>query len=154
MYHRIAGRKLQRTTDHRQALLRNLVTSLVMNERLTTTEAKAKELRKLADWMITLGKKGDLASIRRAERVLRSKAAIGKLFKELAPLFANRNGGYTRIIRTSVRRGDHAPMAIIEWTEKKAAEKSPGKEKKEPSRKGLFSRKKEKKAEKAPEAED
>ncbi|HPC48158.1 MAG TPA: 50S ribosomal protein L17 [Deltaproteobacteria bacterium] len=146
MYHRIAGRKLQRTTDHKEALLRNLVTSLVMHDRLVTTEAKAKELRKLADRMITLGKKGDLAAVRRAERVLRSKAAIGRLFKELAPLFAARNGGYTRIIRTGIRKGDHASLAIIEWTETIQA-KAP--EKKEPRKKGLFSRKS--KAEKAEE---
>lgn len=146
MYHRIAGRKLQRTSDHKKALLRNLVTSLVMNERLVTTEAKAKELRKLADRMITLGKKGDLASIRRAERVLRSKAAIGKLFKELAPLFENRKGGYTRIIKTAPRRGDHAPMAVIEWTEKRQAVAP---EKKEPKKRGLFSRKKDKETAKA-----
>jgi large subunit ribosomal protein L17 len=134
-------------------MLRNLVTSLIMHERLTTTEAKAKELRRLADRMITLGKKGDLASIRRAERVLRSREAIGKLFKELAPLFGARNGGYTRIIRTSVRRGDHAPMAIVEWTEKKT-EKSAEKEKKGASRKGLFSKKTPKTAESAESSQD
>ena len=119
MNHQIAGRKLGRTTDHKEAMLRNLVTSLIMHDRLTTTEAKAKELRKIADRMITLGKKGDLAAVRRAERVLRSKEAIGRLFKELAPLFATRNGGYTRIIRYKTRRGDHAPLVIIEWTESK-----------------------------------
>lgn len=119
MNHQIAGRKLGRTTDHKEAMLRNLVTSLIMHDRLTTTEAKAKELRKIADRMITLGKKGDLAAIRRAERVVRSKEAIGKLFKDLAPLFASRNGGYTRILKYKTRRGDHAPLVIIEWTESK-----------------------------------
>lgn len=139
MNHQIAGRKLGRTTDHKEALLRNLVTSLIMHDRLTTTEAKAKELRRIADRMITLGKKGDLAAVRRAERVLRSKEAIGRLFKDLAPLFAARNGGYTRIIKYKTRRGDHAPLVIIEWTESKevkatekaekkaAAKKTPGK---------------------------
>jgi large subunit ribosomal protein L17 len=134
MNHQIAGRKLGRTTDHKEAMLRNLVTSLIMHDRLTTTEAKAKELRKIADRMITLGKKGDLAAVRRAGRVVRSKEALGRLFKELAPLFANRNGGYTRIIHYKIRRGDHAPMAIIEWTES-AASKAPEKEKKAPARK-------------------
>jgi large subunit ribosomal protein L17 len=134
MNHQIAGRKLGRTTDHKEAMLRNLVTSLIMHDRLTTTEAKAKELRKIADRMITLGKKGDLAAVRRAGRVVRSKDALGRLFKELAQLFANRNGGYTRIIHYKTRRGDHAPMAIIEWTES-AAPKAPEKEKKAPARK-------------------
>ncbi len=139
MNHQIAGRKLGRTTDHKEAMLRNLVTSLIMHDRLTTTEAKAKELRKIADRMITLGKKGDLAAVRRAGRVVRSKDALGRLFKELAPLFANRNGGYTRIIHYKTRRGDHAPMAIIEWTES-AAPKAPEKEKKAPARKAAEKR--------------
>lgn len=142
MNHQIAGRKLGRTTDHKEAMLRNLVTSLILHDRLTTTEAKAKELRRLADRMITLGKKGDLAAVRRAARVVRSKEALGKLFKELAPLFASRNGGYTRIIHYKTRTGDHAPLAIIEWTESaapKAPEKKAGKkaaaEKKAPAKK-------------------
>jgi large subunit ribosomal protein L17 len=138
MNHQIAGRKLGRSTDHKIALLRNLVTSLVMHDRLTTTEAKAKELRRIADRMITLGKKGDLAAVRRAERVLRSKEAIGRLFKELAPLFAARNGGYTRIIKYKTRRGDHAPLVIIEWTESK--------EVKAPEKKGAGKKVSEKKA--------
>ncbi len=141
MNHQIAGRKLGRTTDHKEALLRNLVTSLIMHDRLTTTEAKAKELRKIADRMITLGKKGDLAAVRRAERVLRSKEAIGRLFKELAPLFTARNGGDTRIIKYKTRRGDHAPLVIIEWTESKEA-KAPAK----PPKKGTEKKAPEKKA--------
>lgn len=117
MNHHIAGRKLGRTTDHKIAMLRNLVTSLILHDRLTTTEAKAKELRRMAERMITLGKKGDLAAIRRAAQTVRSKEAIGKLFKDLAPLFKTRNGGYTRIIKYRNRRGDGAPLAIIEWVE-------------------------------------
>jgi len=117
MNHHIAGRKLGRTTDHKIAMLRNLVTSLILHDRLTTTEAKAKELRRMAERMITLGKKGDLAAIRRAAQTVRSKEAIGKLFKDLAPLFKTRNGGYTRIIRYRNRKGDGAPLAIIEWVE-------------------------------------
>lgn len=121
MNHHIAGRKLGRTTDHKIAMLRNLVTSLILHDRLTTTEAKAKELRRIAERMITLGKKGDLAAVRRAAQTVRSKEAIGKLFKDLAPLFKTRNGGYTRIIRYRNRRGDGAPLAIIEWVESVAA---------------------------------
>lgn len=117
MYHQIAGRKLGRTTDHREAMLKNLVTSLIIHERIETTEAKAKELRKLADRMITLGKKGDLASLRRALKSVRSKQAVGKLFTEIAPRFVARNGGYTRIIKYRNRKGDGATTAIIEWVE-------------------------------------
>jgi large subunit ribosomal protein L17 len=145
MNHQIAGRKLGRTTDHKAAMLRNMVTSLIMHDRLTTTEARAKELRRIADRMITLGKKGDLAANRRAERVLRSKDAIGRLFKELAPLFASRNGGYTRIIRYKTRRGDHAPLVIIEWTESKDVKAVPGKPKKDTEKKAA-TKKPEKKA--------
>lgn len=132
MNHHIAGRKLGRTTDHKLSMLKNLVTSLIIHDRLTTTEAKAKELRRIADKMITLGKKGDLAAIRRAHQTIRSKEALGKLFKDLAPLFAARNGGYTRIIKYKNRHGDHAPLAIIEWTES-AAIKAP--EEKAPEKK-------------------
>lgn len=146
MNHQIAGRKLGRTTDHKEALLRNLVTSLIMHDRLTTTEAKAKELRKIADRMITLGKKGDLAAVRRAERVLRSKEAIGRLFKELAPLFATRNGGYTRIIKYKTRRGDHAPLVIIEWTESKEVKAPEKTEKKGTEKKAAAKKAPEKKA--------
>lgn len=163
MNHHIAGRKLGRTTDHKLAMLRNLVTSLITHERLTTTEAKAKELKRIADKMITLGKKGDLAAIRKAAQTVRTKEALGKLFKELAPLFTARNGGYTRIIHYKNRHGDHAPMAIIEWTEsaaviepekkltkKKAAEKQASEkkaaEKAAPKKKALAKKADEKKA--------
>ncbi len=132
MNHHIAGRKLGRTTDHKLAMLKNLVTSLILHDRLTTTEAKAKELRRIADRMITLGKKGDLAAIRRASQTVKTKEALGRLFKDLAPLFAARNGGYTRIIKYKNRHGDNAPMAVIEWTES-AAPKVP--EKKEAEKK-------------------
>ncbi len=123
MYHNIAGRKLGRKADHKTALMKNLVTSLIVHERIETTEAKAKELKKLADKMITLGKKGDVAAIRLAQRNIRSKEALGKLFKELAPRFSGRDGGYTRVLKYRNRRGDGAPTAIIEWvgTEPKPA---------------------------------
>jgi len=117
MYHQIAGRKLGRTTDHKEAMLKNLVTSLILHDKIETTEAKAKELRRLAERMITLGKKGDLAAVRRASKTVKTKEALGKLMKELAPRFDGRNGGYTRIIRNRNRKGDGAPMVIIEWVE-------------------------------------
>ena len=123
MYHQISGRKLGRTTDHKEAMIKNLVTSLILHERITTTEAKAKELRRYADRIITLGKKGDLASIRRAARSVKSKEALGKLFKELGPRFQGRNGGYTRIIHYRSRKGDGAPLVIMEWVEAISAEK-------------------------------
>ena len=132
MNHHISGRKLGRTTDHKGAMLRNLVTALILHDKLTTSVAKAKELRGLADRMITLGKKGGLSSNRRAAQTVRSKEALGKLFKELAPRFTARNGGYTRIIRHKNRKGDGAPMAIIEWVEipsAKSAEKKTTKKK-------------------------
>lgn len=117
MYHRISGRKLGVKSDIREAMLKNMVTSLIEHERIVTTSTRAKELRKLADKMITLGKKGDLAAIRQAATTVQTKEALGKLFKELAPRFANRNGGYTRMIRSGNRKGDNAPTVIMEWTE-------------------------------------
>lgn len=118
MYHRISGRKLGMKTDIREAMLNNMVTSLILHERITTTVTRAKELRKVADRMITLGKKGDLAAVRQASETIKTKEALGKLFKDLGPRFAARNGGYTRIIRSSNRKGDNAPMVIMEWVDK------------------------------------
>jgi large subunit ribosomal protein L17 len=117
MYHNIAGRKLGRKADHKKALMKNLVTSLIVHERLETTVAKAKELKMLADKMITLGKKGDIAAVRLATKNVQTKEALGKLFKDLAPRFTSRNGGYTRVLKYRTRRGDGAPTAIIEWVE-------------------------------------
>ena len=116
-------RKLGRNSSQRKALLRDLITDLIINERIETTLLKAKELQKLADKMITLGKKGDLASIRQAAKLIRfeyvdeekNQYAIQKLFKELAPKYSDRNGGYTRVLKTGPRRGDSAPMALIEF---------------------------------------
>ncbi|HBG09652.1 MAG: 50S ribosomal protein L17 [Limnochordia bacterium] len=108
-------RKLGRRTGHRRALLRNQVTSLVLHGKIETTEAKAKSIKPLADKMVTLGKRGDLAARRQAAAFLLDPAAVKKLFDEVAPRYSDRNGGYTRIIKTGVRRGDAAPMAIIEW---------------------------------------
>lgn len=115
--------KLSRNSAQRKALLRDLVTDLIINEKIETTLSKAKELQKLADRMITLGKKGDLSSIRRASRLVRNElvkedqTALQKLFKELAPKFKGRSGGYTRIYKLGTRRGDNAPLALIEFVE-------------------------------------
>jgi large subunit ribosomal protein L17 len=114
MNHNKSYRKLGRRADHRKAMLMNLTISLLREERIETTVTRAKELRKFAERMITIGKKGDLAARRRAFAFLRDDEVVAKLFSDLAPKYAERNGGYTRIMRTSVRRGDSAEMAIIE----------------------------------------
>jgi len=115
--HRIAGRKLSRPTAHRWALYRNLVTDLVKYEKIVTTEAKAKEIRGLAEKMITLGKEGSLASRRRALAFVIDKKLVDKIFNELAPRYAERPGGYTRIVKLGRRVGDGAPLAQIEMVE-------------------------------------
>lgn len=120
MRHRKAGRRLGRTTAHREAMLRNMVTSLLHEERIVTTVSKAKEARRIADQMITLGKRGDLHARRQAMAYIRSKEVVAKLFDQLGTQYADRNGGYTRIIRTGNRLGDAAPMAILELVEYKA----------------------------------
>jgi large subunit ribosomal protein L17 len=114
MRHRKTGRRLGRTSSHLQATMRNMVTSLLEHERIVTTTPKAKELRKLADKMITLAKRGDLHARRQALSVVRSKKVVDKLFTKLKDEYMDRNGGYTRIIQTGNRAGDAAPMAIIE----------------------------------------
>lgn len=114
MRHRNAGRKLNRTSSHRFMMLRNMVTSLLEHERIETTEAKAKEVRSLAERLITLGKRGDLHARRQALSVINSKTVTQKLFNDIAPRFAGRNGGYTHIFKTRNRPGDGAALAIIE----------------------------------------
>ena len=115
MRHLNAGKKLGRNTSHRRALLRNLVTSLVLEERIQTTVPKAKAIRPLAERMITLGKRGSLHARRQAAAFLLSPQAVAKLFDALSPRFGDRAGGYTRIIRTGFRQGDNAPLAYIEY---------------------------------------
>ena len=114
MRHRKTGNRLSRTTSHRQAMIRNMVTSLLEHERIVTTTPKAKEVRKVADRMITLAKRGDLHARRQALSLIRDKKVVSKLFDELKNDYMDRNGGYTRIIRTGNRLGDAAPMAILE----------------------------------------
>ncbi|MBM4446441.1 MAG: 50S ribosomal protein L17 [Chloroflexi bacterium] len=117
MRHRIAGRKLSRPTAHRWALYRNLVADLVKYEKIVTTEAKAKEIRSLAEKMITLGKEGNLASRRRALAFVTDKKLVDKIFNELAPRYVERPGGYTRIVKLGRRVGDGARLAQIEMVE-------------------------------------
>ncbi|MCC6130317.1 MAG: 50S ribosomal protein L17 [Acidobacteria bacterium] len=114
MQHNRAGRKLGRTTAHRQSLFRNQLSSLFTHERIRTTLYKAKELRPLAEKMITLGKKGGLAARRLALSKLPDKSAVGRVFDELAPRYKERQGGYTRILKLGRRQGDAAEMAILE----------------------------------------
>jgi large subunit ribosomal protein L17 len=114
MRHKKSGRRLGRTSAHRDAMFRNMVTSLFEHERIVTTTQKAKELRPIAEKLITLAKRGDLNARRQALSYIRSKNIVAKLFDEIQEQFASRNGGYTRIIQTGVRRGDCASMAIIE----------------------------------------
>ena len=107
-------RKLGRTTDHRMAMLRNLVTSLLDNGKISTTVTRAKEVRCLAEKMITLGKKNTLHTRRQALSFITKEEVVAKLFSEIAPKYAERNGGYTRILKTAPRKGDGAEMAILE----------------------------------------
>jgi large subunit ribosomal protein L17 len=114
MKHQRAGRKLGRDAAHRKALYANLVCALIENGRIRTTEAKAKEVRPIVEQMITLGKRGDVAAHRQAVAFLRSKSAAHALFEDIAPRFADRPGGYTRVVKIGPRQGDAAPMAYLE----------------------------------------
>jgi large subunit ribosomal protein L17 len=141
MRHRKAGRNLSRETSHRQAMLRNMVTSLFRHEQLETTDAKAKELRPIAEKMITLAKRGDLHARRQALATLRDKAVTHRLFEEVKDRYLDRQGGYVRIVKKEYRKGDGAPVSIVQLiaeegagkkTQKKLRkEASPGTQKKE-----------------------
>jgi large subunit ribosomal protein L17 len=142
MRHREKGRKLGRTKSHRELMLRNMVASLFTHESIKTTEARAKEARRLAERILTWGKKGDLHSRRLALRYIPDAGVIKKIFGEIAPRFESRDGGYTRIVRLKQRRGDAAAMVILELTEKgkeveeeKAARKAKREAKREAKRK-------------------
>jgi large subunit ribosomal protein L17 len=115
MRHRVAGRKLGRTSSHRQALLRNLSTALIEKEKITTTLAKAKELRRFAEKLVTLSKRETLHARRRALRQIHDKKVVAKLFETISARYSQRPGGYTRIIKLGPRKGDNAEMAIIEF---------------------------------------
>ncbi|MCU4138733.1 MAG: Ribosomal protein L17 [Thermodesulfobacteria bacterium] len=123
MRHRKVSRKLGRDAEHHKAILRNMVTDLFKYGKITTTLAKAKELRRVADKMITLAKRGDLTSRRRALAFIRDKNIVRKLFSELREKYLNRAGGYTRVIKIGPRRGDASMMAIVELVEEKITTK-------------------------------
>ena len=131
MRHNSAGRRLGRKTSHRVAMFRNMVTSLLNHEKITTTDAKAKEIRSVAEKMITLGKRGDLHAMRQAAAYIREKSVVTKLFATIAPRYKERSGGYTRIIKLGTRQGDTAPLSLIELVEEglepKKAKQKPAK---------------------------
>ena len=118
MRHRLGLRKLNRTSSHRLAMLRNMTVSLLRHETIKTTLPKAKELRRVVEPIITLGKKPSLANRRLAFNRLRDRDIVTKLFDELGPRFANRNGGYLRILKFGFRQGDNAPMALVELVDR------------------------------------
>ncbi|MEO8628058.1 MAG: 50S ribosomal protein L17 [Betaproteobacteria bacterium] len=124
MRHRLGLRKLNRTSSHRLAMLRNMTNSLLKHEVIKTTLPKAKELRRVAEPMITLGKKPSLANRRLAFNRLRDRDMVTKLFDELGPRYANRNGGYLRILKFGFRDGDNAPMALVELMDRPGAEEA------------------------------
>ena len=117
MRHRKKTIKLGRTTSHREAMLANMVCSLIQEKRITTTLPKARAARSLAEKMVTLGKRGDLHARRQAISKLRSKDAVHELFSAVAPAFADRQGGYTRILKLGARSSDASEMAILEWVD-------------------------------------
>jgi large subunit ribosomal protein L17 len=118
MRHGLSGRKFNRTKGHRRALMANLANALLKHEQITTTLPKAKDLRPYVERMITLGKKGTLASRRLAAGRLRDESIVAKLFNTLGPRYKDRNGGYTRVIKAGFRHGDSAPMAVIELVDR------------------------------------
>ena len=118
MRHRLSGRKLNRTSSHRKAMFSNMAVSLLTHEQITTTLPKAKELRRVADKMITLAKRGGLHARRQALSFLADKGVVGKLFGTLAERYKDRPGGYTRVLKAGFRYGDSAPMAVIELVDR------------------------------------
>jgi large subunit ribosomal protein L17 len=129
MKHRVVGRRLDRTTEHRTAMLRNLVTSLLRHEKIVTTTPKAKELKRYTDKFITLAKTGTPHARRTANRDVRDVEVLNKLFDTLGERFKARQGGYTRIIRVGRRHGDNAEMSVIELVDRAPAEAAEGEEK-------------------------
>lgn len=128
MRHAKAGRKLNRTSAHRLAMLQNMVVSLIRHERITTTHPKAKEARRLAEKVVTLGKTDSLHSRRLAFRIVQDETIVKKVFDVLGPRFAQRPGGYTRIVKVGFRHGDNAPMSILEFVERTPEEVAPAAE--------------------------
>ena len=123
MRHRVGGRKLQRTSSHRAALFRNMAAALIKHEQITTTTAKAKELRPYVEKLVTLAKKGGLSNRRIAHSRIMDEAQVRKLFEVIGPRYADRNGGYTRVIKAGIRASDAAPVAVIEFVDRDVAAK-------------------------------
>ena len=123
MRHKVGGRKLQRTSAHRAALFRNMAAALIKHEQITTTTAKAKELRPYVEKLITLAKHGGLSNRRLAQSRLMDETQLAKLFDVLAPRYAKRDGGYTRVIKAGIRASDAAPMAVIELVDRDVSAK-------------------------------
>ncbi len=123
MRHRVAGRKLQRTSAHRAAMFRNMAAALIKHEQITTTTAKAKELRPYVEKLVTLAKKGGLSNRRLAHARLMDDTQLVKLFDVIAARYADRNGGYTRVIKAGIRSSDAAPIAIIEFVDRDVSAK-------------------------------
>jgi large subunit ribosomal protein L17 len=136
MRHRHGLRKLNRTSSHRLAMFRNMAASLLRHEAIQTTLPKAKELRRVVEPLITLGKKPSLANRRLAFDRLRDREVVGKIFETLGPRYAKRNGGYLRILKMGFRKGDNAPMAFVELMDRPEVEGEAGKDKKEESKRG------------------
>ena len=156
MRHGKAGKKLGRTPSHRKAMFRNMVTSLLQHERIVTTEVKAKEIGRLTEKMITLGKRGDLHARRQAVAFIRSNEVVKRLFSEYAQRYAGREGGYTRVLKLEPRAGDNAPMALVELVDRpitEAKDKSP-KSKAKAKEKTAKEAKPKKEAKKEPKAKE
>jgi large subunit ribosomal protein L17 len=134
MRHLKSGRKLNRSSSHRRAMLANMVTSLLLHEQMETTDAKAKELRRWADRMVTLGKRGTLHARRQALAFVRDRKVVAKLFDDIASRFRERPGGYTRITKLGIRQGDAAALSIIELTERGDQAKGEAQKKRERKR--------------------
>jgi large subunit ribosomal protein L17 len=154
MRHKVAGYKLGRTTSHRRSLLRNMATSLILEERIETTVPKAKALRPTVEKMITLGKRGTLTARRQALSYLMTDEAVTKLFDTIGPRFGDRNGGYTRIVRTAWQKGDGADKAFIELLGEKRQKRADARAKKaEETRKAMEEQEANQQAEAAVESE-
>jgi large subunit ribosomal protein L17 len=153
MKHRVVGRRLDRTTEHRTAMFRNMVTSLIRHERITTTTPKAKELKRFADKIITLAKRATPHSRRIANRDVRDVEVLNKLFGPIADRFKTRPGGYTRLVRVGRRAGDNAELAVIELVDRAAAAAAAGDDKAEAKAAKAPKAPKAPKAEKKPKAE-
>ena len=134
MRHLNRGRKLNRTSAHRKALFKTLVLALIRHGRIRTTDAKAKELKRWGDRLITLGKDGTLHARRRAAALIPSATVVRKLFTELGPRYAGRNGGYTRVVKLGVRVGDAAPLSVVELVDRGGAAEAEQAPKKKPAR--------------------